>query len=454
MTKSKQHEDFGIPEIIQVQLFKSSLQPLHSAYLLFAEALFPMIARYLRRQQISFKVSAPLNIEKNRQQRTLFLFPKRLESKKELPRFVLSYLQELPRCQLFYRLSLATGTNQENVKEGAGFMVEYGFQHPLPLPDIADHLQTKNLYFLFGDQQSPTLIFEPAPTLINEGAVTKPISCIKLPQQSIDTATDSDQEPPLRLKLHLINDPQTLQPTQALYLKEKEISWLEILYQHLPGLLLARLRWAGDQKHGILLLPEDEELSLFPFGEPLKKIKNNLFLPLKLRLSPQLTNFQLEKTLILNPEKITFLTRKWRFDIVEKEFQPLDKMIFASIKTTAPLKFSEPDEPFNFIWQDYDEARASEEDNPTKSPKLQETKVGKDQEPSPLTITRRQENKTPNQISKNIISAAPIELLQEYALRLRCQNDFLGAATCFSLAEEPQAAAECYRLAALALEQQ
>ncbi len=149
MINSEEKRSFSITEIIQAQLFKRSYQPLQSACLLFTEALFPMITRYLQRQQINFKASSLLNMEDSSRKRILFIYPHFNENKKNLPRFVLSYLQGLPYCQLFYQLSPASSANYDNVKEGAGFMVEYGFQHPLPVPDITEHLQTKNLYFIF-----------------------------------------------------------------------------------------------------------------------------------------------------------------------------------------------------------------------------------------------------------------------------------------------------------------
>ena len=235
MTTSDQNETCTLPEILKSQLFKGPRQPLHSAYLLFAEALFPLLARYLHRQQIRFKTSAPLNLQKSTQKRVIFLSPNFAESKKTLPRFVLSYLQELPRCELFYRLSPAAGTNNETTKESASFLVEYGFQHPLPATEIANHLPDKNFYFMFGDRQRPALVIDPAPPLTDDCDLSKPESCIEKLQYSLDPTTTSTQPPLLQLKLHLTGDPQALAPTRALYLESKEIKWLEALWQRLPG---------------------------------------------------------------------------------------------------------------------------------------------------------------------------------------------------------------------------
>lgn len=454
MTTNDQNETCTLPEILQAQLFKSSRQPLHSAYLLFAEALFPLLARYLRRQQIHFKVSAPLNLQKSSQKRVIFLCPDLKESKKTLPRFVASYLQELPRCELFYRLSPATGTNNENVKESAIFLVEYGFKHPLQTTDISRHLPAEQLYFMFGDRQRQTLVIDPIPPFINNCDLSKPESYIKRLQGSINPTAASTQAPPLHLKLHLTNDPQALEPTRALYLGSKEIKWFEALWQRLPGPLLARLRWAGDREHAILLLPEDEDISIFPFAEPLKKIKSNLFLPLKQRLSPQLTSTQLESTLALAHDKLTFITLKWRFDVAEERFQALDKMIVSSTATSTTVKFSDPEKPFDFVWQNHDNATGADAAVEMTPKKSREGEIDKDREPSPLTITKSNENTKQNQVPANQSATTPTEILKEYALLLRRQNDFLGAATCFSLAEEPLPAAECFRLAALSLEQQ
>ncbi|MEA3348062.1 MAG: hypothetical protein U9Q39_03260 [Pseudomonadota bacterium] len=452
MTENNQNGTLSRPKILKAQLSKGSRQPLHNAYLLFEEALFPLLARYLHRQQIRFKASARLDGQK----RVLYLCPDLEKNKKTLPRFVLTYLQELPRCQLFYQLSSKTGAKSETIKENRGFLVEYGFQHPLSVPEITDHLPVESLYFIFGDHQRPALVINPAPTLKNDCDLSKPESCIALPQRALDPDVASKQ--PLQLKLHLTDDPHALKPIRALHLEGQEIIWLEKLWQRLPAPLLARLRWAGDQKNGFLLLPEDEDLALFPFAKPLKKIKDNLYLPLKQRLNPELTHPQLDNVLDLVPERITFLTQQWRFDIAEKDFQPLDKAIIAPVKPSATLNFSNPDQTFDFIWGNRDDAINYDEPDIRKSPNSQETEAAKNREPSSLTITRSPENpkRNPNQnqVSPNLNSTTPTKILKEYALQLRRQNDFLGAATCFSLAEEPQPAAECYRLAALSLEQQ
>ena len=459
MTKNEQNKEpdmaLSQTEIFKAQLFKVPRQPLNSAYLLLAEALLPLIARYLQRQQIRFKVSAPLNLPLNlpndRQKRLIFFGPDLEENKKTLPRFVLSYLHELPLCRLFYRLCSMTDTNQKNAKESAGFLVEYGFQHPLPASEVGNNLQAETLYLIFGDRQRPALIIDPAPALKNDCDLSKPVSGIEKPPISFDSDETAAQTLLLQVKLCLIDNPHAPAPAQALYFASQKLKWLETLLQYLPGPLLAGLRWAGDREHGILLLPEDEAISLFPFAEPLKKVKNNLFLPLGQSLRPKLTDPQLDSTLVLVPEKLTFLTRNLRFDIAKKDFRPLDKMITASTAVSTTLKFSDPDVPFDFVWQHRD---LSEEDKqsaavPDKAADKADKKIDR---PAPLTISRREDTSGQHPISPSKQAKAPIETLKEYALLLRRQNDFLGAATCFSLAEEPLAAAECYRLAALTLE--
>lgn len=448
MTKNKYNNNeqdmaLSLSEILKVQLFKTYLQPLKSACCLFNEALFPLIARYLQRQQIRFKVSAPLNLPNNKPKRVIFFGSDLEENRKTLPRFVISYLQELPHCQLFYRLCPVIETNQKDTNGDAIFMVEYGFQHPLSASEITNHLQDKTFYFIFSNRQHPALIIDPAPTLKNDCDLSKPISSIEKPQYSLDPTMASVLPPLLQIKLRLIDDPHTLAPIQALYFTKQGLQWLETLLQHLPGPLLAHLRWAGDRKHGILLLPENKTLSLFPFAMPLKRIKTNLFIPLGQSLRPQLTNQQLDTTLDLAHEKLTFLTQELRFDIAENDFSPLDKTIIAAAPVSTTLEFSNPDEPFDFIWQNFN---MQESDNLSVAVP--------DKNAAPLTITSKKDNNNQNQISPGRDSNTPTEILKEYALLLRRQNDFLGAATCFSLAEKPLLAAECYRLAALTLEQQ
>ncbi|MCD6533747.1 MAG: hypothetical protein J7L25_06690 [Deltaproteobacteria bacterium] len=456
MTENKQNNDQNIaitqPEIFKAQLVKAPRQPLSSAYLLFAEALLPLITHYLQRQQIRFKVSTPLNPADEWQKRVIFFSPKLETGNKTVPRFILSYLQNLPHCRLFYRLCSVTGTNPDEVKENTGVLVEYGFQHPLMTPEIVNHLEAETLYLIFADSQRPTLIINPAPILKNDCDLSKPISLIKKTDYSLDPAALSAQASLLQINLRLIDDPYTPETTQALHFTSKELEWLEIILQHLPGPLLAHLRWIGDREHGILLLPEDETPALFPFAEPLKRVKKNLFLPLRQSLRPQLTNPQLDNALALIPEKLTFFTKQLRFDIAEKDFQPLTQMIIAAPTDSAPLRFSDRDEPFEFVWpnrvnlQNSDEAAAKEL---TKAPAADAA----NEQAAQLTISKNVESSDHSPTPTNT-ATTPTKILQEYALRLRRKNDFIGAATCFSLAEEPRLAAECYRLAALALEQQ
>ncbi len=438
MTKSKQNGSLTTSEILQTQLFNSSRPPLANAYLLCAETLLPLIARYLRRQQINFKVSQRLDTQK----RLLFISQNLEDRKKTLPRFVLAYLEELPRCQLFYQYSPASTTKPGNGGNNCGFWVEYGFQHPLPATEIADHLQAKNLYFVFGNQQNPALIIDPVPILKNDCDFSKPQALIKKNQYSFTTADISDAAL-LQIRLRLVDDVQTNVAPQALHLEGKELRWLEKISRHLPGPLLSRLRWAGNREHTIILLPEEDNLSLFPFAEPLIKIKANLFVPLKQKLSPQLTGVQLEEALALAPEKLTFLTRKWRFDIAAKDFKPLDKMILTTPTENITLEFSAPDKPFDFSW-----FNKVEREIPTSQPT-----EASNHTPAPLTISKSNKNEPQPSSNLNNPTDTPTEILKTYALKLHRQNDFLGAATCFSLAEEPLPAAECYRLAALALEQ-
>lgn len=455
MKKEKSEPSPKLPELVQAELFKSSRQPLQQAYLVTAEALVPMITRFLRRQQLNFKVSSAFNIEKSRPKRLILISPDTSVGKKTVPGFILSYLQELPHCQLFYRLSLKGEKSSEKADQESGLLIEYGFQYPLPLSEIVDHLESNKLYLISGDRKTPALTIEPAPILKNESALNDSLSSIKKEVKSIVIRDgDPEQNLSLQLNLELINEPQSNQTAQALYLKERELKWLEKIYKRLPAPLLAQLRWVGDLEHGILLLPEEEEFSLFPFGEPLKRVTNRLFLPLKQRLSPRLSNLQIEKKLELDPDKLTFLTRQWRFAIAEKDFQTLEKIVIAAPGETLNINFSDPETPFSFIWQNRNDNPKTSAAATIASPGADTVAYPKEPKPAPLTITRSRENSNQEQPSAQNTATAPTEILKEYALKLRRQKDFLGAATCFSLAEESLAAAECFRLAALSLEQQ
>ncbi len=429
-----------------------------AAALLFPAPLLPFLGRYLARQGLDFRVTEEFP-QKGFQEgsledfhegfRALILAPRKPAAEAftdagrpgPLPGFVLNYLKNLARCRLFVAAQTAGEAGPEELE--SGLLIEYGFQLP-PGIDPAPARQGDFLAFIFAAARRPALILEPAPGFSGRPEFIRP-EPVRLRSSS---RLDRDRSEPLKIPLELVSEPHPA-PPRALYLQETEIGWLTRLAGRLPGTLLRRLKWAGNRREGVLLLPEKEGLFLFPFGRPLRREKENLYLPARQRLRPQLEPDQLDRVLGLEPETLTFLLDDRRLEIAEKAFRPLDHHLLRPEPPAVTIKPANPESSFaaDFFW-DGPKTTGKETKTAATETAAGQSEIGPEKSPGiPLTVTRTGAGPEPGK------SAHETEILRRKGLELRRAGDLLGAAVCFGLAGEEESAAECCRLAALALEE-
>lgn len=221
---------------------------------------------------------------------------------------------------------------------------------------------------------------------------------------------------------------------RALCCRGREITWLRRLCRRLPAKLFERIKAAGNQEIMFLLLPPGEGARFFPFSLRLKKMGERIFLPRDRAFSPALDPRLIEEKLELNAGQLCFISDNWRYDIEAGAFSPLSSGLLtrelpAVEIIAAPLEGLE------------------------EVPQIQAAAVPEDL-PSPPASAETGGPSTTHQIRSPDPRQEPVEpkeILQEFAARLSREQDYLGAATCFSLAGDPRRAAECYRLAALNL---
>ena len=420
-----------------------------AALLLFPDRLLPFLGCYLARQGLDCKVSESFSdgfraLVLSCRKPTGSLVEPAIRTK-PLPGFVLNYLGSLARCHLFTAAGEKAAAKDGKALE-KGILVEYGFH--LPGGDAIDSGKPEDdfLALVFGSDSRPALVLEPAPEFRYLQLTGRPQPVTLGTRQTLTT----DFPGRLEITLKLVDDPRS-SPVRALYLQGPEINWLARLSARLPGLLLHRLKWAGNPKEGILLLPEKEGLFLFPFGTPLCRAQENLYLETGRRLSPRLTPDQLNDILNLDAEQLTFLTSDRRLEIAKTAFRPLDHHLLQSQRPAVTLKPAGPEIKFDFdqslmeaLGKESEKAAATGPEEPEKPEKdIQSHNEAAPESPA-LTVTRNREFRPEPGDER--------EILRRKGLEQRRAGDLLGAAVCFALAGEEENAAECYRLAALDLE--
>ena len=235
----------------------------------------------------------------------------------------------------------------------------------------------------------------------------------------------------LRLSLKLVARKAVPGEEAALCCRGREIDWLSRICRRLPAPLFRAIQFAGNRDFLFLQLPAAGDGRFFPFARPLRRLGKRVYLPWDRDFSPALEPRILEETLGLAPDRLCFIGDDFRFDIELRAFRPLFRALFNDDLPQVNI-VPAPAETLLFTSPDPDPEAGPDANIETAANAATGSPPPKTTAPGP--------------------EAGPQALLQAYALQLRCENDFLGAATCFSLAGENHQAAECYRLAALKLQ--
>ena len=414
---------------LKAPLKKSSPQSLSLAFCLIPKTLLPLLGRFLLRHELNFKISA-LKLEEREAGYLLLITCRDRHSNSLIPDFVLAYIDNLPSCHVFQGFG--------EWRKGVIFLCEYGFNHPFDLDELVAKTSETGLYLSFGRKRSSNLIIRPLPELRADNSILE--YSADFPLKYYDYVPGDEPES-LQIDLRLIDiEPDVSASAAAIFLEKSEILWLKELLYHLPARLFEKIEWIGNQDYLFLFFTDAESISFFPFGRGFRRVTENLFIPSDQEIIPRLEEKQLDEIFCIESEHYVFVTREWRRNLPKVGAAPLQQLL--TIDNDIKVEFRPDLNPLEFVWEE--PALEDEAEVLIPPPELPESIGEKPAIPvaaqfEPVTTGGRKNGEDPVTIEKK---------LKEYATLLRRQGDFLGAATCFSLADESLAAADCYAEAA------
>jgi len=419
---------------LKVPLKAGEPQSLMSAYALIPEKLFPLLSRFLLRHNLNFR-SAVLPGAAFAEKYLVWLSCGD-KSPGPIPDFILAYIKNLPFCYLFQGFS--------SLGKKSLFLCEYGFKHPFALVDLAAATAETGLYIKFAGERADNSIIRPVPEFLPESSVLQ--YEVGFPLQQFDYVAQVKPEK-LLLPLRFINySPGSSDFAPVLFLEGREIVWLKEMLYRLPGPLFTKIAWAGSQESLFLFFNDSAGISFFPFGQPFSEIASNLFIPADEKIVPQLEPELLLELFQVESDYFSFVTGSWRRDLPVSAKAPLRQLLtFAS---DIKVEFKPDSNLDGFLWED--PLVETVRDISLQPVKLPESP---DDDLPAIPVSEQLASGTGVRTSGEGENSAVFirQTLKDYGVILRQQGDYLGAATCFSLAQESSAAADCYAAAALVL---
>jgi hypothetical protein len=405
---------------------------LQLAYALIPEKIFPLLSRFLLRHDLSFKIASLPAGEFS--EKYLLALNGGQGSLAPIPGFILDYIGNLPFCHLFQGFA--------NAKEDCLFLCEYGFQHPLTMVELVTETTATGLYLSFAGERSENSIIKPVPEFYSESSVLQ--YEVDFPVQQFDMVAELEPEK-LALPLRFVDyKPGLSDLIPALFFEKREILWLQEMLYKLPGPLFAEIEWLGNRDCLFLFFNNSAGSSFFPFGQPFREIAPNIFIPADRDIVPHLEPEQLQELFQVESDDCVFITGDWRRDLPASNKAPLQQLL--TVASDVKIEFQSDPDLNEFVWKE--SAVDTVKDILLQSANPHENESLSDMPAIPAAA----------QFASGVLGAedennsAVIEKsLNGYGNILRQQGDFLGAATCFSLAQNNLAAADCYVEAALAL---
>ena len=413
---------------LKVPIKERAPQGLNSAYCLIPKQMLPLLSRFLSRHNLGLRL-APLPAE-NVVGKYLILLSSGKQDRELIPGFVLSYIKDLPFCHVFKGFA--------NPEESAIFLCEYGFNHPLEIAELVTKTTETGLYISFAGSCFENSIIRPVPEL-------RPVSStiqyeVALPLREFNFIPEI-QTKTFSLPLRFVDFKAGLnESAQVLFLENREILWFKEMLYRLPGPLFAEIEWIGSRDSLFLFFNDSDRISFFPFGQPFRKITPNIFIPIDKDIVPHLEPEHLADLFQVESEYYAFVTDTWRRDLSVSVKAPLHKLL--TISGDIKIEFKSDSDLNGFAWEDPGVITVKNVLTPAVEPSSSHGDI------PAIPVA--------GQIAKNVIrteeirdeSAVIKKSLKGYGVLLRRQGDLLGAATCFALAEENMAAADCYAEAA------
>jgi hypothetical protein len=358
---------------------------------------------------------------------------KKSTRQKSIPDFVLAYMQNLPGCQVFQGFG--------GLEKGVFYLCEYGFFHPLDLPEMVANTVEKGLFVGFGQDRSKNFMINSLPDFQADNSLIEYATDF-LPQK-FDYVPVAEIEK-LQVNLRFVDlEPDLRAPAAVLFLEKEEILWLKEMLYKLPGALFAEIEWIGNRDYLFLFFNDSVAIPFFPFGQPFRQIAAHIFIPADKDMVPHLQPDQLAEIFAAANESYTFITDIWRRDLPQAAKVPLQQLL--TITCDIDIEFKPDSDMDGFVWEDAGVAVATT----PGAPAIEVSEKSGENPVIPIVEQFAQNGLKPHEYDNNI--AFIKQSLNEYGILLRRQGDLVGAATCFSLAEENQAAADCYAEAARSL---
>lgn len=433
------------------------------AYALVAPSLYRMLARYFRAHHLDYRVarfhaSKKENVPEDDEATTYLLFE--IAPRPDaptgalLPAFVLSYLEDLPRCAVLTEVW---------ARAGRRLLVEWRRDYPCHPPHVLEAFPSDSLLLFTAGPDFDNLCVSPAPIFFEGDDLT----AAHAPQsERADlTARDDRAGLPLDLPVRLTIDQGPLPPTAALILEGQEIAWLRRLLYRLPGEAFAGYTLCLGRERAVLVgegLPL--EIASLPFGIPLRRVRDTqLFIPLRARFTPDLPWALLAEALALQTDTYTFLAPDFRLDVSCDEFAPLSRALTAEpgrprvalkmrqSSDLPALRFTPPEEPTEEEPSEPEPSVSRPDEAPSPQPDERGEKAGllrrilgdgqpvPEQKPMPT-------NREVERVVVREVEAQDLEKhLREEAESYREDGNHLDAALYFALAGDIAAAGQCYQ---------
>ncbi|MCP4398870.1 MAG: hypothetical protein GY801_16420 [bacterium] len=442
---------------LQDALLRIRPLPLHGAelpdtvFVLAAAPLYRLLATYFREHYLRFRIArfvpAPSETSEDSTSRPLLLFELTAQPDAPagafVPRFVLSYLMDLPFCVVFHDIG-STDTQR--------MLVEWGRRYPCLPRHILPAFPADSLVLLCDHADFSNMCLSPMPVFL-DGDTALSVPPLPLNAQQFTPIMESD-DLQLEIPVRLVPDSGPVPAPAALVLDDEEMGWVSRLLYRLPGELFTGYSVCLGEERAVLI-GEGLPLEILPFGIPLRRVQDtSLFLPLRARLMPELPWNLLATALDIQERRYTLLTPEFRLDVPCKAFAPLSKALVAepgrpnltfTLKSGARLPELRWSDNLQELRQQLAASRnaapiegrrtvpSRQENRADASPEARDERAGAGEQP-PAAVSGEVE-----------------QVLRERAAQFQAQEDYLSAAVCFAICGDSFNAARCYQSAAHAL---
>ncbi len=420
-----------LPDLIMSlrPVVQPAAQKISDIYFFLPRSLYQLVGRYLHNHHLKYSV-ASLADQWGRVQVMLHLVDGQLPgSDRKLSRQVLTFLTDLPDCQVFR--SLAAMDNRR-------LLVSWDASLAGKAERLLELFPPDTLVLFSSDPAMGNQCITPAPVFFDDRERVN--FSYAGPPLAGGKSIVHPQKLELSIPLRLTYDKKTARITDALLLDNEEMGWFVRLIYRLPSRIFSGCRIFRSREFSVLLEDGSEEIKV-PFGLPLRRVQQgNLLIPRHTRIIPEVSWPLLTGVLGLKESHMTILTAERQIALPLDGFVPLSKSLISGVDPREiKVEVVPPEVLPEFHW-DFPEITAEESTRMIKGHRREEAaetlESGAEVFDSKVEISLTGEK----------------EIFRKRAESLMQAGDCLAAAVCFSLAEMPQTAARCYRDAALKAE--